>query len=76
MGYLKRVLSAFNTIQIYTTPTEVEILSKHEKKKASMQTIAKTFAAKNIIISCFNGNSYAKLELWNFKLRNKKRATI
>jgi hypothetical protein len=40
-----------------------------------MQTIAKTFAVKNMAYGYHTANSYAKLEIWKFKLRNKNKAT-
>jgi hypothetical protein len=43
----------FNINGFYTIPTIVQISNKHQKKYGSMQTIAKTFAVKNIHLCCF-----------------------
>ena len=40
-----------------------------------MQSIAQPIAVKKNVFGCHTANSYAKLEIWKFKLRNKNKAT-
>lgn len=39
-----------------------------------MQTIAQPIAVKKNVFDCHTANSYTKLEIWKFKLRNKNNA--
>jgi len=40
-----------------------------------MQTIAQPIAVKKVVFCCHTANSWVKLEIWKFKLRNKNKAT-